>query len=142
MQVVTHPLPGLDLFHCQARVAVRQRRKEVPAANDGGQNHTGSDPRGEHALLSESFSDAQRSLVARQLTSLLVLTIYNGIVRRGRVIAHDGIDVEDELQHGAGHQARCEVGRQVVMQEELPTHEIERQVVRRPAEEEEAGGVV
>lgn len=51
-------------------------------------------------------------------------------------------DIEDKFEKGAGNEGGREVCGEVMMEEELSTHEIEREVVSCPAEEEEAGRIV
>lgn len=53
-----------------------------------------------------------------------------------------GVNVEDELDQGASDQNRRYVRREIVVQEALSAHKIEREVVSCPAEEEETGAVV
>lgn len=72
--------------------------------------------------------------------SLFVLG--DGGVARGHVVEVDRVDVEDELDEGAGYEGGGEVGGEVVVEEELAAHDVEGDVVGGPGKEEETGRVV
>ena len=72
--------------------------------------------------------------------SLLVLG--EGGVAGGNVIEVDRIDVEDEFDERAGDEGGCEMSGEVVVEEELTTHDVERNVMSSPGQEEETGRVV
>ena len=58
------------------------------------------------------------------------------------LVQANGIKVENEFEKCASDQSGCEVCWQVMVKEELATHDEERNIVGGPAEEEEAGAVV
>lgn len=130
VQVISEPLPSKNLLDREARVTVSEGQEEVPASNDQGENDTTSDPSTEHALTSESLTGGD--MVPGADGTLLVLDL--DLLRRLRV--------EDELKKGAGNKARGEMGRKVMMQEKLSSHEEEWKVVGGPSQEEETSRVV
>lgn len=117
MQLIPQHLPHLHLLHAQSRRPVRQRRKEKESRNNHGRNHNTSDPRSNvafprnHPLL---------SVPIRLLPQLLLST-------------------EHKLHQRARDQRTGQMRREVMMQEELSPHKVERRVVSNPGEEEEAG---
>ena len=54
----------------------------------------------------------------------------------------DGIEIEDEFQKCTSDKGGGQMGREVVVKEQLAAHKIEGQVVGGPGEEEEARAVV
>jgi len=72
--------------------------------------------------------------------SLLVLG--EGCVARGDVVDINRVNVEDELNECTSDKGRSEMSGQVVVEEELATHDVEGDVVGGPGEEEETGRVV
>lgn len=125
MQIICQPLPAVHLLDGQTWVSVGERREEQVAPSNSSQNDTTGDPATEQALGSNALANrlGQGALMALDNDSLLI-----------RV---DGLDVEDEFDKGAGHEHGCQVRREVVVKEELATHDVEGYVVRGPGEEEE-----
>lgn len=135
VQVIAKPLPPDDLRHAQTRIAVRQREEEIPAPRNGGQDHHGSNPGRLHALAGEPLAGRQVALLSGRLLARGLGGLVGNLVV-GRVSA------EDELNQGTSDEGRGEMGRQVMVQEQLAAHDEEGEVVGRPGEEEEARGVV
>jgi hypothetical protein len=136
VQVVVQPLSGLDLLNAQTRLTICQRSKVQETPDDDGKNTARGSPHAEQVGLDGSL--ANRLVLLHG--SLLVLC--KGGVARGDVVDVDRIDVEDEFDEGASHEGGSEVGGQVVVKEELTTHDVEGNVVGGPGEEEETGRVV
>lgn len=130
MQIVSEPLPSEDLLDREARVAVSKRQEEVPAGDQHKRDNEESDPSGEHALACESLACGDVVLGAG--SNLLVLG-------RGLI---DGLRVEDKFEEGTSNQARGQVGREIMMQEKLSSHEVEWEVMGGPGQPEEASRVV
>ena len=128
VQIIPKPLPRLYLRHIQSRTTIRKRRKEKEAPRHRRQNDTRSDPAAHLASRRHAFANRAGSSAAVTLDS-----------RRFRF---HGLDAEDEFDEGAGDEAGGEVGREVVVQEELAAHDVEGDVVSCPGEEEETGRVV
>lgn len=138
MQIIPQPLTGVDLFDRQPGPAVSQGQKEVPAVEDGGHDDDYGSPGGSHALALEAFLGGLEA-VLDPVGHFALQVIFLG--QYGFVIDHR-LHVEDELDQCARHQARAQVGGQIVVQEQLAAHNVEGEIVRRPAEEEEASAVV
>ena len=68
-------------------------------------------------------------------------TISDGVIA-GDLVESNGVKSADEFEEGAADQSGGQVRGQVVVEEELAAHEVEREVVGGPAEEEETCGVV
>lgn len=141
MQIITQPLPRIDLIGRQPRPPIRQREEEGKPIKHRRQHHPRSNPRAQHTLPPQSLL---RSLEVfpRLFGNLGREFIFLGRDAGGDFVVEHGVDVEDEFDEGAGHEAGCQVGGEVVVQEELAAHEVEGEVVGCPAEEEEAGRVV
>lgn len=133
MQIISQPLASLDLLNGQARFAVRQRRKEQEAPEHNGQDNARRNPAAEHALRSDALADGlgQRAAVA----------LGRRVADGWRIRVHR-LDVEDELDEGTCDEDRREMRGEIVVQEQLATHNVEGNVVGRPGKEEEAGRVV
>lgn len=130
VQVVAEPLATNDLLDGEARVTVCQRQEEVPAGNGNSQNNTTGDPGGEKALASKTLAGADVPL--RSIALLVALDDLVALLR-------SGLGGEDELQKSTRNKAGSQVCREVVVEEELTTHEVEGEVVSGPGQEEETG---
>jgi hypothetical protein len=133
VQVVVEPLSGLDLFNAQTRLTVGQGSKVQETPDNNGKNTASGSPHAEQVGLDSSLADRLVLLHS----SLLVLC--KGGVARGDVVNVDRINVEDEFDKGTSHKGGGEVGGEVVVKEELATHDVEGNVVGGPGEEEETG---
>ena len=145
MQIIPQPLPCINLPGIQPRLPIRQRQEKPPPANHHAHNRRRSGPEREERVRTHSFPSTDISLRCA-LCFCAVGVFFGGVVgggRRGGVRGNiDGIEVEDEFEEGTGDEGGGEVGGEVVVQEELAAHEVEGEVVRCPAEEEESRGVV
>lgn len=148
MQIIPQPLPSINLRRVQPRLPIRQRQEIPPPANHNGHDRRrGAPERHEriptHALPSRkvSFREAWRYGLFDIAIFFAALPIGGG-EGGDRVVQSDGVDVADELEKGTGDEGGGEVCGEVVVQEELAAHEVEGEVVRGPAEEEEARGIV
>lgn len=136
MQVIVKPLSRLDLFNSQAGLTISQRSKVEEAPHDDGKNTASGSPHAEQVGLTSSL--AHRLVLLH--SSLLVLG--KGCVARSNVVDIDRVNVEDELDKGTSDEGRSKVSGEVVVEEELATHNVERNVVSSPGQEEETGRVV
>lgn len=98
MQIIAQPLPPKHLLHGETRVPVRQRQEEVPAGRGRDEHDNGRKPETHEALPGEAL--ARRDEVPRLRPRLPVLE---------RVV------VKDELDQGAGYQARSKVRGEIVV---------------------------
>jgi hypothetical protein len=128
VQVVAEPLPRLHLRDIETGAAVSKGCEEPEAPGDCGEDDTASDPAAHLARGSHALADGAGSCSAVTLD--------------GRRLGVHGLDAEDELDQGAGDETRGEMGGQIVVQEELASHDVEGNVVGCPGEEEESSRVV
>lgn len=136
MQIIVEPLSRVNLLDSQAGLTISQRSKvEETPDNDGKDTASGS-PHAEQVGLTSSLADRLVLLDS----SLLVLG--EGCVSRGDVIDINRVNVEDKLDEGASDEGRGEVSGEVVVEEELATHDVEGDVMSGPGQEEETGRVV
>jgi hypothetical protein len=131
MQVVAKPFPGLDLFDCETWLAICERREEEEAPESGSKNDASGNPASKLAGSGDTLANRARAgstvtLLGRSPWGLRVL----------------GFDAEDKLDKGTSDQTRSKVGWEVVVQEQLTTHDVEGDVVSSPGEEEETGRVI
>lgn len=131
MQIVTEPLPPQYLVDTETRVPVGQRQEEVPAKRCQSKNGHTRNPRAEHALSGESLTSRDMPLRPRLLA---ILDGFGGLL--------GGICIEDKFKQSTGHERGSEMSREVVMQEQLTAHHVEREVVGCPRQEEETGRVI
>ena len=131
MQIVTEPLPSLDLFNGKTWLSVSKRCKEEEAPESSGKDDTSGDPATKLAGSGDTLTNR-----ARASPAVALLSRCSGCLR---VL---GLDAEDELDKGTGDQARSQVGWEVVVQEQLTTHDVEGHIMSSPGEEEETGRVV
>jgi hypothetical protein len=136
VQVVVEPLSGLDLLNAQTRLTVGQGSKVEETPDNDGKNTASGSPHAKQVGLNGSLADGLVLLHS----SLLVLG--EGGVTRGDVVNVDRINIEDKFDKGAGHKGGGEVSGEVVVKEELATHDVEGNVVGGPGEEEETSRVV
>jgi hypothetical protein len=136
VQVVVEPLSGLNLLNAQTRLTISQGSKVEETPDNNSKNTASGSPHAEQVGLDGSLTDGLVLLDG----SLFVLC--EGGVARGDVVDVDRINVEDKFDKGAGHEGGGEVGGEVVVKEELATHDVEGNVVGGPGEEEETGRVV
>lgn len=123
VQIVTEPLSSLHLLNREAGVAVGEGQEKVPTASNNDGDDTRGDPNAKEALASEALLGGE-GLSARLVS------------------AGGGASGKDELNQRTGDKSRGEMGREVVVQEELTTHEEEGEVVGSPSQPEETGRVV
>ena len=154
MQIIPQPLPRIHLRRLQPRFPIRQRQKVPPAGNYHGHDPRRRGPERQervptHAIPGRevSFGEAGGDSATSPTAALLDAPVFFAVAGRGGeggdgVVEGDGVEVEDEFEEGAGDEGGGEVGGEVVVQEELAAHEVEGEVMRGPAEEEESGGVV
>lgn len=135
MKVIVEPLSGIDLIDIKTRAAVCEGSKVEETANDNGENCTSGSPGANEALSAESLSD-------RPAAILLVLFLGNAATALSNLFNRGRLNVEDEFDKSARHEGRGEMGREVVVKEELTAHDEEGDVVSCPGEEEETGAVV
>lgn len=131
VQVIAEPLPGLDLFNCETWLAICEWREEEEAPEGRGKDDTSGNPASEltgsgNTLANRAGASPAVALLGWGAGGLRVLRL----------------NAEDELNEGTSDQTRREMGRKVVVQEELTTHDVEGNVVSGPGKEEEAGRVV
>ena len=141
MQIIRQPLPRINLRNIQSGLTIRQRQKEEPAPQHGRNDQATSPPQRQHPLLTQPLLRRHDNPLARAVFILagrfdLIGLLKEVLVEAGRV------KVKDEFEEGAADEGGGEVGGEVVVQEELAAHEVEGEVVRGPAEEEEARAVV
>lgn len=132
MEVVVQPLPRLHLRYAQSRSAVGERREKEESPDQSRDDDAGSSPCSQERLAGHTLPDG---LVARFLGGDLATVL-------GRVGNIGRLEVEDEFDQCTGDERTGEMGWKVVMQEELATHDEERNVVSGPSQEKEAGAVV
>lgn len=128
MQIISKPLPRLDLRNLESRATVRKRRKEKEAPSCSSENDSCSDPATHLAGGGHALADRAGARPAVTLD--------------GGGLGFHGLDAEDEFDECACDETRGEVGGKVVVQEELAAHDVEGDVVSCPGEEEETGRVV
>lgn len=129
MEVVSEPLSPDNFVYGQSRIAIGQRQEEVPARGSGRENHSTGNPGTKHALTGESLTGRNVSLGTRTVARLGRLLLYR-------------IRVEDELDESTCDQTGGQMGREIVVKEELTTHKVEWEVVSSPGKPEEARRVV
>lgn len=134
MQIIRQPLPPVNLSDIQTRLAIGQRRKEHEAPSNHTQHHDTRNPASPHALLRNAFTHRPG------LGSPVALDRGSG--RGRRRLRVEGLDIEYEFDERARDEAGCKMRREVVVQEELATHDVEGHVVGGPGEEEETSRVV
>lgn len=125
MKIVSQPLPCVHLVHCETRRTVRKWRKEEEAPRDHEQDNAGSDPAAELASCGHALTHRTRCSPTVALDS-------------GGWFSVQRLDAENEFDERASDKTRCEMGWQVVVQEELTTHDVKWDVVGSPSKEEEA----
>lgn len=140
VEVIVQPLAGIDPGNVQTGSAVGQRRVEAKAPDSGSQNDYGSQPSGDerpraHALLGRDKSPH----AATDPTLGLARGIIHGVRGRARV---KRLQIEDELDQSTSDHSRCQMRRQIVVEEALTAHQPEGEIVSGPAQEEEASAVV
>lgn len=123
VQVVAEPLASHDLLNCQGREAICQGQEEVAATSSDGQDDTASNPAPLQALAGKTLTGSD---VLLGVVFLIVVAVCG----------------ENKLDQSASHQAGSKVSREVVVQEELASHEEEWHVVGCPSQPEETGRVV
>jgi hypothetical protein len=136
VQVVVKPLSGLDLLNAQTRLTISQGSEVEETPDNDSKNTASGSPHAEQVGLDSSLADGLVLLDG----SLLVLC--ESGVARGDVVNVDRIDVEDKFDQSTSHEGGGEMGGEVVVKEELATHDVEGDVVGGPGEEEETGRVV
>ena len=136
VQIVVEPLSRLDLLDAQTRLTISQRSEVQETPDNNGKDTASGSPHAKQVGLTSPLADRLVLLDG----SLLVLC--DGGVARGDVVEVDGVNIEDEFDKGASHEGGGEVGGEVVVEEQLAAHDIERNVVGGPGEEEETGRVV
>ena len=121
MQIISQPLPGLDLRNRQARLPIRQRQEVPPTPNHSCQDDPRRGPGSQHALPLQPLTCALEgsSSLLGNLPLQVILLCQDGLV------LDDGFCVEYELYQCAGDERGGEMGGQVVVQEELAAHEVE-----------------
>jgi hypothetical protein len=129
VQIVSEPLPRVDLRDSKTRCTVRKRRKEQEAPKHQREDNTRSDPATHLAGRSNALPHRARKSPAMTLNSR----------RAFRIL---GLNAEDELDKRTRNETRRQMRRQVVVQEELTTHDVKGNVMRSPSEEEETSRVV
>lgn len=134
VQVVVEPLSGNDLVNVKTWFAVGERSEVEEAPDDDGEDTAGSGPHAQQVLGGDSLADG--------LVGLRLLVLCDVGVAGLELVDVDGFDVEDEFDQCTGDEGRCEMGWQVVVEEELTTHDEEGDVMGGPGEEEETGAVV
>ena len=107
VQVIAQPLPGVDLFHTKAWLAVRERQEEVPAPQHRSDDHTHCCPRREHRLSLQSVLRCLEGTLGLFGDSLLEVVFPTLDI----LVVDDGVNVEDEFDEGTGHESRGKVGR-------------------------------
>ena len=130
MQIIIQPLPRIHLLHTQPRFPIRKRREEQEAPNQHGDNNAAGRPGGEQRLPNNPLTNGS----SRRRGGFAILDYALGDI--------GGFDIEDELNDGAGYESGGEVGREVVVEEELATHDEEGDIVGCPKQEEETCAVV
>lgn len=136
MQVVVQPLPGIHLLHRQTRLTVSQGSEVQERPDDNGQNGGGGSPGSEQVLSGDAFANGLAAL----FLGLLGIGGDGGAL--ADVVDACGFDVEDELYERTCDERRGEMSGQVVVQEELASHDEERNVVSCPGKEEETGRII
>lgn len=134
MQIIPQPLPRQHLLNIQPRSTISQRRKEPETPNSNRQKRTRSSPRSHQTSETKTFLGRHE---ARTEGDSGFLVVRYGVLRKGL-----GVEVEDEFDQGARDESGCEMSGEVVVEETLADHEVEWEIVSRPAEEEEACAVV
>lgn len=130
VEIVAQPLATQDLVNVEAGVTVGQWQEESPSKRDKSQDYHTSNPCWDHARTGESLASRNMPLGSSNLLLLATLT--------GRKFGLSCVIVKDEFNKSTCHQRRGQMSRQVMMEEQLTTHYVEREVVRSPGQEEEA----
>lgn len=155
VQVITQPLPSINLRHTQTRITISKRQEEVPTTKDNSKdNHTRS-PSTIQSLSSQRLSSWKALLLndllvwrSSKAAELLAASRAHGLWSSALGDVHSGVlelkwlDVEDELDEATSDEAGGDVCWQVVVQEQLSTHQVEWEVVKSPSQEEESSGVI
>jgi len=128
VQIVSEPFPRLHLRHIETGRAVGEGRKEEETPESCGEDDAGGDPAAHLAGSGHALADRSRLRAAVALD--------------GRRLNIHRLDAEDELNQRACDKTRGEMGGKIMVQEELTAHDVERDVVSCPCQEEEAGRVV
>lgn len=135
MKIIIEPLPGIDLINIKTGAAVGEGSKVEETANDNGEDCTSSSPGANEALGAESLSDGPAAI-------FLVLFLGDAATALSNLFNGGRLNVEDEFNKSACHKGRSEMSGEVMVKEELTTHDEEGNVVGSPGEEEETGAVV
>lgn len=137
VQVIVQPPPCVHSISIQAWRAIGQRSVEPESPDGCTQNDDCCNPPSNEGLTTHPLlggDEPRHDSTSLSLALGIVLGLGSG---RG-----DRIKVEDKFDQSASHKRRCKVSREVVVQEALTTHKPEWEVVRRPAQEQEARAIV
>lgn len=128
VKIIAKPFPPQDLVDVQAGVTVCQRQEKGPAEGNKSQNNHARDPGWNHARTCKSLASRHVPLRPRNLF-LAVLS--------GRKFIFGRVVIENKFNKSACHQCRGKMSGEIMMKEELTTHDVEWKVVSGPGQEEE-----
>ena len=155
MQIVSQPLPSINLRHTQTRITIGKRQEKVPPTKDNSKDNDARSPSTIKSLSSQRLSSWETLLLDDLLvwcgsksTELLATSRAHGLWSTTLGNVHGGffklkrLDVEDELDEPTGNETGGDVCWKIVMQEKLSAHQVEWEVVQSPGKEEESSGVI